>query len=113
MSDRNPFVLPDSNPKKRGCPKCGHGEFLGRRIGGVVHFTCRNTECNNKWQGGLPHELIDPSTPYPANPNPPSIEQMALRDKDGNIVDTYEIRRPVSHAQPFRGGAKIPEGEDI
>lgn len=113
MSDRNPIILPTSQSAKPCCPLCKHEVFTARRIYGVVNFKCQNKECRNEWQGGLPQVPQDPNTPLPPDSSPPAVEQVAIRDRSGNIVAINEFRRGVTLTQAFRHGAKIPDGEDF
>jgi hypothetical protein len=108
--DRNPLIIPEATPAKRkGCPACGHNEFLGRRVGGVITWTCRSPTCGNKWQGGLPQEEMDPREPRP--PEDPRSKPPVTFEKDskGQMV---EQRRPVNLTQEFRKGAPVPSGEE-
>lgn len=100
--DRNPVILPKVEPKRRGCPGCGSMNFSGRKIQGVVLFTCR--DCKVEFGGGLPQEPLDPRLPHPPeSPIPPSV-QFTKNDR-GMVV---EERRAVSLATEFRKGALIP-----
>jgi len=100
--NRNPVIIPKTEEKKRGCPKCGSMNFNGRRIQGVITYHCR--DCKAEFGGGLPQEPLDPRLPHPpANPVPPAL-QFTKTDR-GAIV---EERRPVSLTTEFRKGALIP-----
>lgn len=108
--DRNPLIIPEQDaPKKRGCPVCGHEDYTGRRIGGVIHFTCTSKTCGNKWQGGLPQEPQDPRVPRPPQ-NPMDRRSVEVgQDSKGQPV---ELRRAVNLTQDFRKGALVPPGEE-
>jgi hypothetical protein len=111
MSDepiRNPLIIPEAEAVARGCPVCKHQDYNGRRIGGVVVFTCGNPECRNQWQGGLPMEPQDPRVPYPHDPHTPSVTF-----ERGRNNEVREILTPVKLTPAFRTGERVPEeGED-
>lgn len=107
---RNPVIIPVEEPKRRGCPKCSGQNFSGRKVQGVITFTCR--DCKQEWTGGLPQEPLDPRLPHPPqNPIPPPVQ---FTKNDKGMVE--EERRAVSLTQEFRKGAPIPspgEEEDV
>lgn len=110
--DRNKLIIPDGpllEGKRRGCPACGHQDFSGRRVMGQVTFTCKNSECGNKWQGGLQQEPNDPHLPRPPE-NPKDKPPVAFeKDEKGEFK---EVRRAVSTVPEFRKGAPVPSGEE-
>lgn len=109
---RNPIIMPAPTVKRVGCPKCGHPDFDGRRIQGTLTFTCKNKECRNQWQGGLPTFQQDPTKPMPPTSHTPDVQFLEIRSKDGSVLSHEEIRRPQSTTQAFRRGAPVPDGED-
>lgn len=109
-NDRNPILLPELKSKKPGCPKCGNEVFTGKKIYGVITFRCH--KCSNEWQGGLPRVPEDPLRPILPTA-PPPVEQVAIRDREGNTVGFEERLRPVSTIQDFRRGAVIPEDGEL
>lgn len=106
--DRNPLIVPKGEEPRRGCPKCRGMNFNGRKVQGVITFTCG--DCKNQWAGGLPQEPVDPNRPRPPE-NPNNIPSITFsKDKSGMPV---EERRAVSLTQEFRKGAPIPSpGEE-
>lgn len=117
---RNPLIIPKDKPapKTRGCPKCGHDDFVGRNIQGTVTWTCKSPECGNKWTGGFPNAPADPNGPTPlidpTRPiipvNPADRPPVAfVKDAKGNVV---ERRQPTSTVPHFRKGVPIPSGEE-
>lgn len=105
---RNPTIIPEIAPVKRGCPKCGGNDYGGRNIQGAVLFTCRNPECRNTWGGGLAQELVDPTKPRPPeNPLQPGVS--FSKNSKGEVV---EDRRAVSTTQEYRKGAPAPSGDE-
>lgn len=102
---RNPILFPDVEPRIKGCPACGHEEYVGNMVMGVLTKTCLNKECNNKWQGGLAREPCRPGEFLTPDTSKPAI--VFLRPtKDGPIE---EFRNPQSAGQPFRGGLPVPK----
>lgn len=106
---RNPLIIPDrSAPNRPSCPVCGHTEFLGRRVMGVITFTCRKAGCGAKWQGGLPQEPQDPRIPLPTESYVPPVRF----GKDVSNQD-IELRRRVDLRADFLKGAPVPrEGDE-
>lgn len=110
---RNPTVvdLPGAEPVvRRCCPKCQSPDYGGRKVMGVITFTC--LKCKNKWQGGLGIEPIDPTKPMPPmNPaDKPDLDFFKKRPTDDRIREQRNPRNPVP---AFRRGALIPEdGEE-
>ena len=109
--ERNPILLPEAAPKKSGCPACGHEQYTGRNVQGVMTWKC--PKCGNKWQGGLPRVPDDPLRPILPDTSPPPVQQVPIKDRSGNVIGVEELRRPVSLAQSFRKGAPIPEDGEI
>lgn len=106
---QNPLIMPTAEQKaeaaggRGACPKCRKSDYGGRKVGGVITFTCR--VCSNIWTGGLGREPLDSSRPLPPQ-NPmerPSVVQTI--DKNGVI---HETRHAVSLTQEFRKGALVP-----
>lgn len=109
-SERNPLLIPGRAPprSRRGCPKCGHDNFSGRNVAGIVTFTC--AKCRNKWHGGLGQVMEDPTIPKPPiNPKDKPLVDFAEHPKTGKIE---EIRRSPSLVQEFRKGLPIRNGEE-
>jgi hypothetical protein len=105
---RNPLFIPEATSRRPACPKCGHPEFTGRKVSGVVTFTCKSPSCQNKWQGGLPQEPQDPRIPLPTESYVPPVR--FLKNSKG---DYEELRSSPKTVQSFRTGAPIPrEGEE-
>lgn len=106
---RNPLFIPEPAERRtKGCPKCGHPDFEGRRIQGVPTFTCKKAECRNQWQGGLPQEVVDPRVPMPPDRYVPPVRfEHKLRGEGFEEID-----RRVNVQQEFRKGAPVPEGEE-
>jgi len=105
---RNPLIIPEQGAYSRPtCPHCKtSGEYSGRRVQGVVHFTCK--KCNGKWEGGLPQEPQDPRVPLPTTSYIPPVR--IAKDSKGQDV---EIRRRIDVRTDFRRGGLIPpEGEE-
>lgn len=111
MVERNPIILPDGSGGKPCCPKCSSEKFYGRNVQGVILFKC--PVCSNQWQGGLPRVPDDPLRPTPPDTTPPPIEQVAVKDKSGNVLRIDEVRNPVSLVPSFKKGAPIPEDGEI
>jgi hypothetical protein len=109
MQDNNKFIIPEDVKTKRGCPKCGCPDFVGRNVMGVVTWTCKNSECGNKWSGGLPQVPLDPTKPHP--PVDPADRPTLEFVKDGK-GQMHELRRSPNPTQDFRKGAPIPTGEE-
>jgi hypothetical protein len=105
---RNPIIIPELQRKKPCCPKCGCERFGGRRVQGVVTFTC--SDCRNQWQGGLPREPWEKDKPIPPeNPKDKPLVDFAKNSKG----QTEEIRRRVDPTPDFRKGALVPnDGEE-
>jgi hypothetical protein len=120
-SNRNPTILPDKKgPTKRGCPKCGHPDFLGFVAQGCPTYRCLNKECDNVWQGGMIHEQGDPRVPYPPPSSaPPSlIFDKALVRGGGNngqyiTPEIVEVRRRPDPTPDFRRGLPFTDDEEI
>ena len=107
-------ILPDtsSQPKGRACPKCGKRNFTGQNIQGTVLWTCKESGCGNKWQGGMGKYGPQRDEGKPKPPEPPSVyTNLEKRNEDG----TLEELRPKQDPRPdFRTGAPIPdEGEEL
>ncbi len=110
IAPHNPLIVPTDEELKesqsgeggRSCPKCRNKDFGGRKVGGVITFTCR--VCRNEWSGGLPIEPIDPHRPLPPS-DPMHLPSVVFTKKDGVIKET---RRAVSLTQEFRKGAPVP-----
>lgn len=117
MSDpKNPTFIPSrESTRRRGCPKCGHEDFDGRRIqGGSVVFTCQNKECRNKWSGGLPQAPAGPLDPVlPENPRQrPHVSFDPFIDPKTKELQFREESRAPDQSQVFRRGALIPDDEE-
>lgn len=110
--ERNPVIVPDRSGKKPGCPVCGHPEFDGRRVQGVVAWKCRNKDCRNEWYGGLPQVPQDPRIPLPPERYVPPVtfDVGVTKSTKGQIV---EINRPVDTRPEFRKGAPITGDDDV
>lgn len=106
---RNPIIIPDLNKHARGCPKCGSPDYDGRRVQGVITFTCAKLECKNVWSGGLPQEPMDPRIPRPPEPLTPPPVTFVKNSKTG---EAEEIRSPVGLTQSFRTGVLVPTDEE-
>jgi hypothetical protein len=109
--DRNPTVVPKADGAKRVCPKCKGDKFGGRRVMGVVTFTCSNPDCRNQWQGGM-GEPIDPRKPMPPESyTPPSTFDRSMNPQEkGKVV---EVRRAVDLRPEFRKGGLITDDEEL
>jgi hypothetical protein len=106
---RNPLIIPETSGRRRGCPKCGHPDYSGRRVMGVVTFRCKKVDCLHEWYGGLPQEPSDPRIPHPPiNPTDRPTSDF-LRDEKGEF---REVRRRPNLTPEFKKGAPIPSGED-
>jgi hypothetical protein len=102
---RNPLFIPEKEPSKvRGCPKCGGDKWSGRKVQGVVLFTC---PCGQQWQGGL-QEAQDPRIPAPVDPYVPPLRF----DKNPRTGESEELRRRVDLTQEFRKGAPLKNGDE-
>lgn len=104
---KNALLLPDAVDKRRRCPACGSLDFGGRNLGGVITYTCAKESCKNQWGGGLPMVAEDPRRPsfYPPTPGLSFERHPKYPEK------WVEVHRPVDTTQPFRKGAKLPDGE--
>ena len=107
--DRNPIILPKTESKQAGCPKCSEKNWTGRNVQGVISFTCKS--CGHRWEGGLPQMPEDPTRPYPRTSYRPAVEYFAKRNNKGEIVGHEEIIHKPDLSQPFRKGAPIPDDE--
>jgi hypothetical protein len=112
MSDRNPFIIPETpkDTRRRGCPVCGGMKYDGRMQYGVVTWKC--ADCKNEWHGGIGVEPADPTVPAPPqNPKDrPNIEWQRTRE-GGDTPQAVTVKRP-DLTQDFRKGALIPPGEE-
>jgi len=104
FENRNPLIIPKEEKRRVSCPKCDSEEFTGRKVMGVVTFICKNKECKNEWQGGLPREPLDPTVPYMPESHIPVTQY--VKGKNSEVV---EILQPVNKVPAFRGGLPIPE----
>lgn len=108
---RNPQIIFEPEPTKPlCCPSCKEANYTGRKIGGIIHFTCLNESCRNQWQGGLPRVPEDPRVPKP--PINPKDKPRVMFDYDPLQKKEVEIRYPVDLTQEFRKGTLIGEDED-
>lgn len=105
-SDRNPIVIPKADSRVRGCANCGDPRWTGRNVQGVVTFTCG--KCGFKWQGGLPMVPMDPTVPYPPDPETDVrfVENLKI---EGGIE---EIRKKPDMRTDFRKGALVPNEDE-
>lgn len=104
--DRNPFVIPDENPKPRpGCPVCKKMDFGGQMVYGTVTFKCRS--CGNEWQGGVGQMAQDPRVPYPPE-DPKSVPNVDFEKSKSSAFPQEVLRRRPDLNQSFRKGAPIP-----
>lgn len=111
-NERNPTILPQVERRTPACPKCGHPDFVGRNIGGVIHFTCKKEDCRNKWMGGLPQTPEDPTRPRPPESPTTSSVQYARNSNPhipGDVIETVPHQNPTP---AFRRGALVPEEEE-
>lgn len=100
---RNPVIIPEATDRKVRCPACKSDDYGGRKVMGVVTFTCR--ACKTQFGGGLPQEPADPRIPLP--PMNPMTKPAVTINIDRNGIASEE-RRPVSLTQEFRKGSLIP-----
>lgn len=109
MVERNPkiFLGTPITTKTRACPLCGHTEYNGLRLGGVVTYTCLKKECGNKWQGGLPREIVPDSIALPPVDDKTPIT--VQKGRDGRT--TEEIRKAQPLTADFRRGSLVPSEE--
>lgn len=110
--EKNPLLIPEGTARqRRSCPKCGSKNFTGRKIQGVVLFTCSAPTCKTEFGGSLPQEPIDPTVPRPPETDPPLVDYVRSRHPDA-VAGIREIRRRPNPTQTFRTGALVPEDED-
>lgn len=104
--ERNSLLFPGApvDTRKR-CPKCGHTEFSGRNVGGIITYKCADKTCKNTWSGGLPRVLEDPRRPLPKIPP----QGISFEKNPKNPDKWIEVHSPVDTVQPFRKGFKLPE----
>lgn len=112
---RNPLVIPAKRESQNPCcPYCGHPEFEGFAVQGVVTMKCR--KCKEVWSGGLPQGRADPLQPIPPDNSvySVSIEKSLYKNPRGTLPQGFVERvKPPDLRPDFRKGAPISDDEEL